>query len=135
MFKVKSINIVPRIMQQESRFQSFVDKPSNYHGAARENPVAWCKSLDRLKKGLLLGDAQVSLVASSHLRDAAGLWWDSVEDRVTTWLEFKEQFELNFASETPTGWWDELEGLGRGNQLDSLGLIHPLQDLFASLNH
>lgn len=35
----------------------------------------------------------------------------------------------------PTGKWDELEGLRRGNQLDSLGVIHRLQDLFASLNH
>lgn len=49
----------------------------------------------------VLGDTHVILVASSHLRDAAVLWWDSVEeDRVTTSLEFKEQFELKFASET-----------------------------------
>lgn len=57
-----------------------------------------------------------------------------MEDRVTTWLEFKEQIELRFASETQRAyWWDELEGLGQGNQLDSAGVIHRLQDLFGRL--
>lgn len=122
-------------MQADDLFYSFVDKPSKYHGSMQENPVTWFKSIDRLKKGLLLEDAQVILVASSYLRDAAALWFDSVEDQVTTWTEFKEQFELRFASKTQRHYsWDELGGLEQENRLNSQELIHRLQDLFGRLS-
>ncbi|ORZ23352.1 hypothetical protein BCR42DRAFT_433021 [Absidia repens] len=94
----------------------YVDKPDRYYGTQQENPLAWIRNLKILKNGLQLGDRDVLFLASTLLKGSAASWWDMMNDKVATWVEFESEFVSFFVSEeTRESWWTELECLRQGS--------------------
>lgn len=103
-FKVRIVNLVPRHVQVDARFQLFDEilgcrnesrhcKYVSYHHLPKRpmEQAVWlqwfnARKLRNLKTKhwltqvwTILGDAHLSLVTSPHFRDATLLWWESVE--------------------------------------------------------
>jgi hypothetical protein len=57
------------------------------------------KSFQRLKKGVNAQDDEILWIVSTHLKGAAAVWWEAVEDDITRWDDFVSQFKAKFASE------------------------------------
>lgn len=104
---------VPSNMQAELKHKrqlyKFLSEPKDFHGTSDRNPLSWLRHLDRIRRGLELKDEEILLVASTHFQGQAELWWDTVEDEVKTWMQFKEAFRKQFAESLQDRWWSELE--------------------------
>lgn len=93
----------------------FLSEPQEFNGSTDRNPLSCLRHLDRIRKGLELRDEEILLVACTHFRGQAELWWDSVEDEVQTWSQFKKAFRKQFADSLEDRRWSELETMEQGD--------------------
>lgn len=96
-------------LQHKRQLYKFLSEPKDFHGTSDRNPLSWLRHLDRIRCGLDLKDEEILLVASTHFQGQAELWWDTVEDSIKTWTQFKEAFRKQFADSLQDRWWSELE--------------------------
>ncbi|KAG1270173.1 hypothetical protein G6F65_013316 [Rhizopus arrhizus] len=90
--------------------KSFMARPEPFYGVKGENPGSWLRSIDRIRKGTKASDLDILLIVGTLLKGNAGIWWDSIEDYVTTWGEFKTKFLGNYINEeTKMQWRKELK--------------------------
>ncbi|KAH8547445.1 hypothetical protein BGW37DRAFT_234125 [Umbelopsis sp. PMI_123] len=63
----------------------YVEKPSSFSGGVNENPLSWLKNFQRLRDGMSMQDNEMLWIVLTHLKGAAAVWWETVEDDVTKW--------------------------------------------------
>ncbi|KAG0161768.1 hypothetical protein DFQ30_005727, partial [Apophysomyces sp. BC1015] len=49
--------------------------------------------MNQLKDTVKMDDIEIILVASSHLRGHAEVWWKSIKDNVDNWKAFQTEFK------------------------------------------
>lgn len=108
----------------------FVAEPEEFSAGDKKNPLTWFRRIDRIRRSLGWKDETAILVAASHLRGRAELWWDSVEHRVTDWKKFDFEFKKQFCAEMEDVWWGEIQTKQqeKGESVDDVALT--LRDLF-----
>lgn len=95
----------------EASLSKFLAKPKHFKGDDDENPLRWLKRINRIRKGVPMGDQQCLTMAGSYLTGAAESWWEMVEDKVATWAQFEEMFRTRFAGKDKHHiWWNKVEG-------------------------
>ncbi|KAG2207823.1 hypothetical protein INT45_003507 [Circinella minor] len=75
-----------------------------FSGVSDQNPLGWLRHIDHLCHGVGLTDVEAILVASSHMTGQAELWWDSVENKMTSWSTFDQAFHKHFAAFLQERW-------------------------------
>lgn len=95
----------------EASLSKFLAKPKHFKGDDDENPLRWLKRINRIRKGVPMGDQQCLTMAGSYVTGAAESWWEMVEDNVTSWAQFEEMFRARFAGKDKQHiWWNKIEG-------------------------
>lgn len=101
---------ITTMYKPEASLSKFLAKPKHFKGDEDENPLRWLKRINRIRKGVPMGDQQCLTMAGSYLTGAAESWWEMVEDRVSTWSQFEEQFRARFAGKDKQHiWWNKVE--------------------------
>lgn len=119
---------------RKSKIGKFLAEPKDFSGIDDKNPLTWLKHLGRIRKGLELKDEEILLVASSHLVGRAALWWDAIEDEVTTWSKFEEKFKKQFAASLEDKWWAKIQTREQGDDETVDDVALSLQELFRLVN-
>ncbi|EIE86163.1 hypothetical protein G6F46_013171 [Rhizopus delemar] len=114
--------------------KSFMARPEPFYGVKGENPGSWLRSIDRIRKGTKASDEDVLLIVGTLLKGNAGIWWDSIEDFVTTWSDFKTKFLGNYINEeTKIQWRKELKNKKQGPVETIDELVNYQLDMFQRL--
>lgn len=121
-------------LSRKSKISKFLAEPKDFSGVDDKNPLTWLKHLGRIRKGLELKDEEILLVASSHLVGRAALWWDAIEDDVTSWTKFEEKFKKQFAASLEDKWWAKIQTREQGDDETVDDVALSLQELFKLVN-
>lgn len=121
-------------ISRKSKISKFLAEPKDFSGVDDRNPLTWLKHLGRIRKGLELKDEEILLVASSHLIGRAALWWDAMEDEVTTWNKFEEKFKKQLAASLEDKWWAKIQTREQGDDETVDDVALSLQELFWLVN-
>ena len=98
------------MFKPEASLSKLLAKPKHFKGDDDENPLRWLKRINRIRKGVPMGDQQCLTMAGSYLTGAAESWWEMVEDNVVTWSQFEEMFRARFAGKDEYHiWWNKVE--------------------------
>ncbi|KAG2213623.1 hypothetical protein INT45_000984, partial [Circinella minor] len=111
----------------------FISSPGSFSGTGvGENPMVWLRQIKRLWVRGNLSDAEVLLIAASHLTGQAELWWVPLEETVVTWDMFEEAFKARFISpEHQETWWSRIEAVKQQSNESVEDVAYKLQELFA----
>ncbi|KAG2215768.1 hypothetical protein INT45_009409 [Circinella minor] len=111
----------------------FISSPGSFSGTGvGENPMVWLRQIKRLWLRGNLSDAEVLLIAASHLTGQAELWWVPLEETVVTWDMFEEAFKARFISpEHQETWWSRIEAVKQQSNESVEDVAYKLQELFA----
>lgn len=115
----------------ETNISRFLAPPDNFTGSGAKNPSTWLKHMGRLRSAIGMTDEQALLVATTHLKEQAELWWESVEDTIQTWEGFEKAFLAQFASpQMEDFWWSKIRQLKQetGQTVDDVAF--KLRELF-----
>lgn len=94
----------------DGSLSKFLAKPKHFKGDDDENPLRWLKRINRIRKGVPMGDLQCLTMAGSYLTGAAESWWEMVEDDVADWAQFERMFRARFAGKDKHHiWWHKIE--------------------------
>ncbi|KAG2209654.1 hypothetical protein INT45_002784, partial [Circinella minor] len=111
----------------------FISSPGSFSGTrVGENPIVWLCQIKRLWLWGNLSDAEVLLIAASHLTGQAELWWVPLEETVVTWDMFEEAFKARFISpEHQETWWSRIEAVKQQSNESVEDVAYKLPELFA----
>lgn len=94
----------------DGSLSKFLAKPKHFKGDDDENPLRWLKRINRIRKGVPMGDLQCLTMAGSYFTGAAESWWEMVEDDVADWAQFERMFRARFAGKDKHHiWWHKIE--------------------------
>lgn len=98
------------MFKTDASLSKFLAKPKHFKGDDDENPLRWLKRINRIRKGVPMGDLQCLTMAGSYLTGAAESWWEMVEDDVADWAQFERMFRARFAGKDKHHiWWHKIE--------------------------
>lgn len=98
------------MFKSDASLSKFLAKPKHFKGDDDENPLRWLKRINRIRKGVPMGDQQCLTMAGSYLTGAAESWWEMVEDDVADWTQFERMFRARFAGKDKHHiWWNKVE--------------------------
>lgn len=98
------------MFKTDASLSKFLAKPKHFKGDEDENPLRWLKRINRIRKGVPMGDLQCLTMAGSYLTGAAESWWEMVEDDVADWAQFERMFRARFAGKDKHHiWWHKIE--------------------------
>ncbi|KAG2208562.1 hypothetical protein INT45_003112 [Circinella minor] len=113
------------------KITKFLSEPKEFTGSMSErNPLSWFRHVDRIRRGLDLGDEEAILIATSHFSGRAELWWDTIESEMKTWAVFTERFKKQFADDLEDLWWSEIENKRQGHNESVDDVALSLRELF-----
>jgi hypothetical protein len=118
----------------KGRATRFLGDPVPFAAQPGEDPVAWLRTINRIRRGASLADADALLVVGSHLRGLAETWWSIHEDRVKTWLDFEVLFKVKFCRHLEATYWEEIANTTQapGQTVEEVAL--KLKELFGLVN-
>ena len=94
--------------------------------------MVWLHQVKRLWVRGNLSDAEVLLIAASHLKGQVELWWVPLEDSIITWEAFEEAFRARFISvEHQEAWWSKIAAVKQGEGESVEDVAYKLQELFS----
>ena len=67
------------------------------------DPKSWLRQLEKIRKAKNWSEAQLILQAPLLLKDRADDYWETIEDDVTTWKDFKDKFTQEFGERKTVG--------------------------------
>ena len=91
-------------MEEEAEAAPSTSENTNFSGLkiilptydGSTDPKSWLRQLDKIRKAKNWSEAQLILQAPLLLKDRADDYWETIEDDVTTWKDFKEKFTAEF---------------------------------------
>jgi hypothetical protein len=95
---------------------------------------AWLKSVKRVKTVSHMDDAAALIVAASNMVGKAQVWWDSIEDSTTTWVDFEAKFNKKFLKNRVAEAWGEIKVIKQSESQEVGDFIEKLNGLFKVVN-
>ena len=91
-------------MEEEAEAAPSTSENTNFSGLkivlptydGSTDPKSWLRQPDKIRKAKNWSEAQLILQAPLLLKDRADDYWETIEDDVTTWKDFKKKFTAEF---------------------------------------